>query len=178
MEETVINNIENVNPNLCPCTDCFALISKRAAICPKCGAPLIPYNNAAVQNDISGEEQIAVYRPSAWNYFWVILVGIITIPAIFGIVILALVIIEITCTSYELTTHRIIVRRGWISKLQNEIWIKDMRGVNLVQGIWQRIIGVGNVAIGTAATAGAEISIAGVNNPAEVIEKINSLRHS
>ena len=51
-----------------------------------------------------------------------------------------------------------------------------MRAVNLVQGIWQRIIGVGNIAIGTAASAGTEINIEGIKNPSEVIAKINSLR--
>ena len=92
--------------------------------------------------------------------------------------ILLFILIEIKCTSYKLTTHRIIVRRGWVAKMQNEIWIKDMRAVNLEQGVWQRIIGVGNIAIGTAASAGTEISIVGIAEPAEVVEKINSLRNS
>lgn len=178
------NNFEVVNSNLSPCPDCFSLISKRASVCPKCGAPLarqMPSNSVlsspnANTNDISKERKITVYHPAAMNYFWGIILGIITIPVLIGILILLYIIIEIKCTSYELTTHRIIVRRGWIAKLHNEIWIKDMRGVNLVQGIWQRIIGVGNVAIGTAASAGTEISIVGVANPSEVIAKINSLR--
>lgn len=110
------------------------------------------------------------------NYFWGIISGMITIPVLIGIFILLYIVIDRKCTSYELTTHRIIVRRGWIAKLQNEIWIKDMRGVNLVQSIWQRILGIGNVAIGTAASAGTEISIVGVANPSEVIAQINSLR--
>ncbi len=76
------------------------------------------------------------------------------------------------------STMRIIVKRGWIAKLQNEVWIKDMRAVNLIQGVWQRIIGVGNVSIGTAATAGTEISIVGIIKPQVVVDKINSLRHS
>jgi membrane protein YdbS with pleckstrin-like domain len=177
------NCVEIINSKLYPCPDCASLISKRAEVCPKCGAPLAP----AVSNtpaskpfleDISKEQTVDIYRPSSMNYFWLILLGIILIPAILGIIILLWIIIEITCTRYELTTHRIIVRRGLISKTQNEIWIKDMRGVNLFQGLWQRIIGVGDIAVGTAATAGAEISIAGVAKPAEIVDKINSLRHS
>lgn len=42
--------------------------------------------------------------------------------------------------------------------------------------IGQRIIGVGDIAIGTAASAGTEISIVGIANPSEVIAEINSLR--
>lgn len=102
------------------------------------------------------------------NYLWAMIFGVITL--------LLYVIIEIKCTYYELTTLRIIVRRGWITNLQNEIWIKDVQAVDPVQGIWQRIIGVGNIAIGTAATAGTEISITEIANPAEVIAEINTLR--
>ena len=178
-------NFEVVNSKLFPCPDCFSLISKRAAVCPECGAPLrrrecISQTSAHEelnQKDISEEQKIEIYHPCTMNYLWSIILGIITVPVfLFGVLILLYVIIEIKYTSYELTTHRIIVRRGWIAKLQNEIWIKDMRAVNLVQGIWQRIIGVGNIAIGTAASAGTEINIEGIKNPSEVIAKINSLR--
>ena len=178
------NCFEVVNDNLAPCPDCFALISKRAAVCPKCGAPLRTsecISRAAVQDEaklsnISEEQEIEVYHPATMNYLWGIIFGVITIPVLIGIFVLLYILIEIKCTSYKLTTHRIIVRRGWIAKLQNEIWIKDMRGVNLVQGLWQRIIGVGDIDIGTAASAGTEISIEGIANPSEVIAKINSLR--
>ena len=52
-----------------------------------------------------------------------------------------------------------------------------MRGANLVQGIWQRLIGVGNISVGTAATAGTEICMAGIRNPQKVVDTINSLRN-
>ena len=112
------------------------------------------------------------------NYLWSIILGIILLPVVVGIIILLYILIEIKGTSYELTSHRIIIRRGWIAKMQNEIWIKDMRAVNLVQSIWQRIIGVGDIAIGTAASAGTEINIVGIANPTEVVSQINNLRHS
>ena len=177
-EPDYTNNIECANEKLCPCEDCGSLISKRAKVCPKCGAPReasAPENN---RGDISLEQKIATYRPSVLNYLWMIVLGVITVPMIVGVFILLWVVIEITCTRYELTSHRVIVRRGLISKMQNEIWIKDMRAVNLIQGIWQRIIGVGDVAIGTAATAQSEISITGVANPSEIVTQINSLRQS
>lgn len=164
------------NANLFPCPDCYALISKRAAVCPKCGAPLHSVVHTEQKNDISSERSLEIYHPSVLNYFWWILLGIFTIPFIVGIFILLYVLIEIKFTFYELTTHRVIVRRGWIAKNQDEIWIKDMRGANYKQSIWQRICGIGNVMIGTAASAGAEIIIIGVSRPAEMIKKINSLR--
>ena len=132
--------------------------------------PLSPGAPAAGKDDgdLSAEAGVAVYRPSAMNYFWSILLGIITLPVFFGIFILLRVVIEVCCTRYELTTHRIIVRKGWIAKMCNEIWVKDMRAVNFTQGIWQRIIGVGDIAVGTAASEGMEIRITGIAKPLQL----------
>lgn len=159
------------------------MISKRATGCPRCGAPIstslttqASQPQQAAQDDISKEEDIMVCQPSAMNYLWTIIFGIITIPAFIGLVILIYVLIEINFTRYRITTMRVLVKRGWISKYQNEIWIKDMRAVNLNQGIWQRIIGVGNIAIGTAATSGTEINMIGIADPQSVVDKINALR--
>ena len=168
-----------VNPNLFPCPDCYSLISRRASVCPRCGAPVKGTAGNVNTDDIASEKSIAVYHPSAMNFLWEIIVGIILIPvALIGVLILIYVCIEIYCTCYELTTHRVIVRKGWIAKRQNEIWIKDMRGVNFNQTIWQRIIGTGDIAIGTAASAGTEISIVGIAKPAQVVDEINALRRS
>jgi|GEM_PF-1453908 len=177
------NSFEASNDRLHPCPDCCALISKRAAVCPKCGAPLSSDagnadRKAIDRDDLSTERRVNVYHPSAMNYFWSIILGIILLPVVIGPFILLYILIDIKCTSYELTTHRIIIRKGWIAKEQNEIWIKDMRAVNLVQSIWQRIFGIGDIAIGTAASAGTEINIAGIADPAAVVSEINGLRHS
>ena len=178
------NFFEAVNPNLFSCPDCFELISKRASMCPHCGAALRENNSCPPQNfsgnqaNISEEEEIDVFHPSAMNYLWGIVLGIITLPVVIGIFILLYIYIDIHYTKYELTSHRIIIRRGLIAKFQNEIWIKDMRAVNLNQGIWQRIIGVGNIYIGTAATAGTEICINGIGNPQKIVDQINALRIS
>lgn len=178
------NEITVNNPKLAPCPDCLTLISKRARTCPHCGAPLIEPEkneirstaNFAIHEDLSEEKEIMVCHPSVMNYLVGILLGLLTCVILIGFLILLYVWINIHYTSYRITTQRIIVRQGWIAKYQNEIWIKDMRGANLVQGIWQRIIGVGDISIGTAATAGAEICMKGIANPQKVVDQINKLR--
>jgi len=178
------NKFEFVNPNLAPCPDCLATISKRAQVCPHCGAVFGRQslsadrtNMAVTRDDISAEKEIMVIHASAMNYLWGIVLGVITIPLfLIGVLILLYVWVNIRYTTYTITSLRIIVRRGWIGKVQNEIWIKDMRGANLIQGVWQRMIGVGNISIGTAATAETEICMIGIAKPQVVIDKINSLR--
>ena len=85
--------------------------------------------------------------------------------------------IETHLTSFRITNLRVIVKRGLISKSQREIWIKDMRGANLVQNVWQRILNIGDVSIGTAATAETEICLVGISSPQKVVDQINALRH-
>ena len=175
------NKFTVVNPTIAPCPDCFSPISKRASICPKCGAPLkVDRAETPPQDQTSrsseNEVDIAVFHPQAMAYFWQILFGILTIPLLGGIFLLILVIIEINCTSYSLTNKRIVIKTGWLSQKRDEIWICDMRGINMLQGIWQRMINVGNVAIGTAATGSHEIVIMNVKNPQRFIASVNSLR--
>ena len=60
------NEFKAVNNRLFPCPDCCSLISKRAAVCPKCGAPL---SNGAKKanseennwNDLSSEKRMQLY---------------------------------------------------------------------------------------------------------------------
>ena len=175
---------EPENPALVPCPDCFELISKRAAACPKCGAQLKEIVAAAPPADrparsavdISKEKELAHYRPAGMNFFWGIVFGIVTLPILIGFIILIAILITIYCTHYRVTTHRIIIQTGFLAKSQKEIWIRDMRGASLAQGLWQRIVGVGDIAIGTAATADTEIRMFGVKDPKVAVDLINSLR--
>ena len=159
------------NPNLQPCPDCFELISKRALTCPHCGCAL---NRVQMMQ----EELITVCNPSLKYYFWHIILGIVTIPLVFGIFYLLWIWFKNKFTSYEITNLRIIVRTGFIAKIQNEIWIKDMRGVNLAQSFWERIFRIGNIQIGTAANESNEISMIGIAKPQQVVDMINNLRNA
>ena len=165
------------NPNLIPCPDCFGKISKRAAVCPHCGAPLKTQAAASTAvEETEPEREVFTAHPSAMYYLFGIIVGILLIPFIVGIFILIACIIDINCTVYRVTTRRVLVNTGFFNKKQVEIWIKDMRGVNLQRDLWQLIIGTGSVAIGTAATAGAEIKMNGLRNAQQVVDMINGLR--
>ena len=208
------------NPKLIPCPDCFGLVSKRAAICPHCGAPLASDETPGVivksgdgSFDTVRNERVIIHCHPSWlNYLGAIAVGILVClfvvglhllldktvfdrvewlancrkPISVGIVcclilyaacILLRIWINTLLTRYRITNFRIVVTKGWIAKTQTEIWIKDMRGANLLQNAWQRIIGIGHISIGTAATAETEIRLIGIRRPQAVVNQINALRH-
>ena len=128
--------------------------------------------------DEMDEKEVLVCHPAKIYYLLEIIFGILLSPVIVGLLVLIPAIIDIYCTTYILTTKRIIVKTGWLNKQQTEIWIKDMRAVNMKQSFWERLVKTGSVAIGTAATAGTEIQIRGVNDAQQLIDRINKLRNS
>ena len=126
---------------------------------------------------MQGESLVLVAHPSAMNYLWVIVLGVLLIPVIFiGVVMLLYAYINIKTTCFVITNKRVITKTGLLRISQSEVRIDDVRGVNLQRDLWQRIIGTGNVTIGTAATGGAEIVMSGVGNPNHVVEAVNSQR--
>lgn len=130
----------------------------------------------AVEND-EPEEILQTCRPAALNYLADIIVGIILIPVfLIGVFILVNAWIRICRTSYTITNRRIIITSGWLSREQHEIWIRDIRGATMSQGVFQRLLGLGDVAIGTAATGGTEIMMTGVAGPQKIVDLVNSLR--
>lgn len=173
------------NPNLMACPDCFASISRRAAVCPHCGAPLngnVPATTAEphvakAPEEEPPEEEILVCHPATSYYFWEFFFGILLLPVfLLGLLFIFGALIKIECTVFTVTSRRIIVQAGWLNKTKTEIWIKDMRGVNLTRTFWDLIIGTGSINIGTAATAGTEIRMCGVKNAQEIVDTIHGLR--
>jgi Bacterial PH domain len=69
---------------------------------------------------------------------------------------------------YTVTTARISERTGFISNHTNEIRVADIRGLNVRQTAWQRILGLGTLEIGSAASAGEEIHFRGIKSPRRV----------
>ena len=78
---------------------------------------------------------------------------------------------------YKLSNKRISSEMGILSKQTAEVMIKDVRSVNLKQGIFERMFGLGTVEIGSAGTAGIEVSISGVSKPEQVKYLVTKLQN-
>lgn len=70
------------------------------------------------------------------------------------------------------TTERTIYRRGIISKMSSEVQHDDVRNIQMDQNIFQRMIGVGDIAISSAGQSDMEIEVKGFNRPDDVVELI------
>lgn len=69
---------------------------------------------------------------------------------------------------YTLTNRRVMSKAGIISRNIHEVGLKDIRNINLKQGIMERLFGLGTVEIASAGTAGVEVRFVGVRDPMRV----------
>ena len=126
---------------------------------------------------MSGEEIVYVTHPAAWNFLGLILIGILLLPVLLiGLFVFLYILIQLKCTVYVVTTKRVVAKGGFISTWRKEVRLSDIRAVQLSNSIWQRIVGLGTIMIGTAATDKAELSIVGVKQSQQVVNMINELR--
>lgn len=76
----------------------------------------------------------------------------------------------------KITTKRLIDTEGLFSKATSEVLHADIKNVQVRQSFWQRIWGVGTLAVSTAAENEDEIELAGVPNPGKVRSIIDLYR--
>jgi hypothetical protein len=51
---------------------------------------------------------------------------------------------------------------------RTEVWHRDIRNVQLTQTFFQRILSTGRIGIGSSASSGMEIDVAGLRDPDEI----------
>ena len=67
-------------------------------------------------------------------------------------------------------SDRVSVEKGFWSKESSEFFIKDIRSIDVKQGVWGRLVGIGDVTISTAATVDAAEEAHGVADPNRIKE--------
>ena len=118
---------------------------------------------------MTNDKALLVVQRSWWNYFWYFFFFYLIVPPFIAITLrfsLRLFVFE----------NRLVLVRGILSKHSKELFIKDIRTIDIKQTFLQRIVGIGSLMVATAGTSDYEFVIKGISNPNAVVEKINSLR--
>jgi uncharacterized membrane protein YdbT with pleckstrin-like domain len=105
--------------------------------------------------------------------------GLVALVAIVGVaaVVLAGFIKRIT-VHYTITTRRLHIKRGIISREIQETRLERVQNVNYDQSFVQRLLQVGDVDFDTAAGDDFNFVFAGVANPDEVVERVDRATHA
>ena len=76
-------------------------------------------------------------------------------------------------TKYLITTQRLRISRGIVSKKVQETRLERVQNVNYEQGVLDRVLGVGTVDFDTAGTDDSEFRFAWVNDPEQVVRAVD-----
>lgn len=108
-------------------------------------------------------------RPSWWNFVVYLLFFWLIIP-------LLIVLWKRADLRLLVYSDRIILEKGVLSRNLTEVFISDIRTVNITQTFLQRVFNVGNISIASAGIAGYEEVAKGMPNPLKIRELIVELR--
>jgi membrane protein YdbS with pleckstrin-like domain len=172
------------------CTQCGFEVAQGAAFCSRCGTRVM-----TPRPETRHEYALTRILPSWWHFFREILIGcalaaggiyrLITHPgspalalvlwagaaAILGMASLAR-----RYTSWSLTSDRLIARRGLIASHRREMELADVRSIEVDRGMMQRLLGLGNVTVASAASADFVIRLLNIPDPERVAEMLRQAR--
>ncbi|MGO9060370.1 MAG: PH domain-containing protein [Candidatus Binataceae bacterium] len=172
------------------CPQCGFEAVAGAGFCSRCGTRLL-----TPRPESKREFALTRIMSSWWSCFGTFLSAVVmevlavlalrradiprTVPValfVFGILIILSAIISRRAISWNVTSERLIERRGLLSQRRREVELADIRSVEVSQSFFQRILGIGNVVVSSAASADFMIQMVNVHDPEGVAETIRRAR--
>lgn len=81
-------------------------------------------------------------------------------------------------TTYTITSRRLNIRRGVVSREIQETRLERVQNVSCRQSLYQRLMRIGDVDFDTAASDDYNFVFAGVSNPDEVVHRVDQATES
>ena len=149
---------------LIECPECKKPVSSEAHACPFCGYPVAEKVGAnppsPTDTGPGGEpgELLVEVRASWWGYFWYWFFFWLIIPPMIAWFRRASMVIRVY-------PGRITIERGIFSKCYQEYSLLDIRSIDVDQSFFNRLVGIGDITISTAATVDAAEVIRSIPDP-------------
>ncbi len=84
--------------------------------------------------------------------------------------------LEVHATTLKITNKRTTLRKGIIAKSTSEVQHDDVRNLQVKQNMWQRVLGVGDLAISSSGQDDLEILVRGIAQPDDVADFIRTMQ--
>jgi uncharacterized membrane protein YdbT with pleckstrin-like domain len=105
--------------------------------------------------------------------------GVTTLLAIVGVSLTILVgFVKRVATRYTITDRRLNIKRGIVSRTIQETRLERVQNVNYQQGVFQRVLQIGDVDFDTAAGDDYNFTFAGVADPGDVVHRVDQATHA
>lgn len=171
------------------CPQCGFDAVADAAFCSRCGARLFMPRPEARR-----EYALSRILQSWWRFAGALIVTLVLLA--FGIrdlypwgsrqralllfaialVLLARAALTRSTTSWSLTSERLIERRGILATRRRELELADIRSVEVDRRFLQRLIGLGNVVVASAASTDFMIRLEWISDPEAVADTVRQAR--
>jgi membrane protein YdbS with pleckstrin-like domain len=172
------------------CPQCGFEALANAAFCSRCGARVM-----TPRPETKHEYALTRILPSWWHFTRELTIaaaifaaglyeitapqgnrraGLLLIAA--AAAIMSLVHLARRYTSWSLTSDRLIERRGLLSSRRREMELADVRSIEVNRSLMQRIMGLGNVGVASAASADFMIRLLDIPDPERVAEILRQAR--
>lgn len=171
------------------CPQCGFEAQPQATFCSRCGTRFYAPRPSAVR-----EYALVRVLPSWWHFTRSILLALILLAAgvyvlgrapdwrlgaaliALGVLRFLFIVMERRNMSWSLTSERLIERRGVLSRHRRELELADVRSVEVDSRLMQRLVGLGDVLVASAAHTDAVIRMRDVPDPEEVAEMLRQAR--
>ena len=97
--------------------------------------------------------------------------AVLVFAVLVGLTILA-GFIKRVATVYTITDRRLNIKRGIIARKVQETRLQRVQNVNYTQGVYERVMQVGNVDFDTAGTDDSDFVFEGVAQPEQVVQHV------
>ena len=102
--------------------------------------------------------------------------AIVVGAALVGLTVLA-GLVKRVATVYTITDRRLNIKRGIVARKVQETRLQRVQNVNYNQGVYERIMQIGDVDFDTAGTDDSNFVFAGVAQPEQVVEQVDRATH-
>jgi uncharacterized membrane protein YdbT with pleckstrin-like domain len=101
-----------------------------------------------------------------------VFLGVLVGAVLIGLMIVA-GLVKRMATRYLVTTQRLYIRRGVLSKREQQTRIDRVQNVNTEQSVRDRLLRVGTVDFDTAGSDDSEFRFVGISNPRDVVNAVD-----
>jgi len=162
------------------CPYCGEEILAIAKKCKHCGE-FLDSSSSSSQHPTLQENQpertIWQGNPSHYYYLGAYIIGGLLVFAYgLGLIIIIWALLDKSSKVFTITNKRVKSKKGILARTTREVAPKDIRSINLKQGIIERLCGLGTIEIGSAGTAGIEISFNGIVQAPKIQNTITELK--
>lgn len=121
---------------------------------------------------MTNESVIWEGTPSQWTNFPLYLICGLLFWLVVPVFIALWRYIETRCFVYRVTTERVVIRQGVLTKRTEEVELYRVKDATLVEPFWLRLVSLGHIDLTTSDRTTPEVRLRAVPNAAELRERL------